>query len=80
VYHFLTPRFDFTNILHAGFTRADLKRAKKTDGLTAFFALLGYSHAKAASKMLVIMTSNRIRVFNLKAVVVEVVVVVIVVV
>jgi len=33
-------RIDFTNILLKDFTFADPKSAKKTDGLTAFFALL----------------------------------------
>jgi len=31
----------------------DHKSAKKTDGLTVFFALLGFVHVKAARKMLV---------------------------
>jgi len=34
------PGVDFTNILCKALTRTDPKSAKKTDGLTAFFALL----------------------------------------
>jgi len=33
--------------------RADSNSAKKTDGLSAFFALLGSAHVKAKCKMLV---------------------------
>jgi hypothetical protein len=31
----------------------DPESARKTDGLTVFFALLGFDHVKAARKMLV---------------------------
>jgi len=44
---------NFTNILLEAFTSTDPKRAKKTDGLTVFFALLGPAHVKAAHKILV---------------------------
>jgi len=46
------PEVDFTHILRAAFTGADPPRsAKKTDGWTVFFALLGYVRIKASSKM-----------------------------
>jgi len=44
---------DFINILLAAFTSAYPKRAKRTAGLTLFFALLRYVRIKVASKMLV---------------------------
>jgi len=42
---------DFTSILHIAFMRADPKSAKKIDGLTVFFALLGSAFVKASFKM-----------------------------
>ncbi len=42
-----------TPVLRAAFMRADSNSAKKTDGLSAFFALFGSVHVKAKCKMLV---------------------------
>jgi len=50
----LTSGVNFTKILRPAFTRVDLKRAKRTDSLTA---LLGSMHVKASRKMLVKLTS-----------------------
>jgi len=50
------PRVNFINILQATFTSADHKRAKKTDNLTVFFALLGSAFVKAVHRTLVILT------------------------
>ena len=47
---------NFTNILRAAFTHADLKSARKLLNLTVFFALLGSGHIKAAHIMLVKLT------------------------
>ncbi len=48
----LKPGINFTNVLRSAFESADTKSAKKTDGLTVFFALLGSVHiVKAASPM-----------------------------
>ena len=52
----LRPRVNFTNVLQAAFTRADLKSAIKLLNLTVFFALLGSARIKAACKMLVKLT------------------------
>jgi len=46
----LTTGIDFINILCAAFTLVDSKSAKNTDGLTAFFELLGSALVKAARK------------------------------
>ena len=48
--------FNFTNVLGAAFTLADPKSAKKLINLTVFFALLGSTSAKAASRTLVKLT------------------------
>ncbi len=42
----MNTRIDFTNILRAGLMHADFKRAKKTDSLTVFFALLRFARIK----------------------------------
>jgi len=42
----LSTGVDFTNILCPAFTQTDLKSAKKTDGLTVFFVLLGSAQKK----------------------------------
>ncbi len=48
---------NFTNIIWAAFfTRAIPKSAKKTDGSTVFFALLGSALVKAAHKTLMKLT------------------------
>jgi len=39
----LAPGVNIINTLHPAFTHADPKSVKKTDSLTAFFALLGYA-------------------------------------
>ncbi len=44
----MTSGVDFFNILCAAFMHADPDRAKKTDNLTVFFALLGFKRVKAA--------------------------------
>jgi len=44
---------NFNNILRAAFTSADPRKRKKTNGLNAFFALLGSACVKALRKMLV---------------------------
>jgi len=41
-----TQGVNFTNILFAAFMRPDPKSAKKNDGLTMFFALLGSADIK----------------------------------
>jgi len=46
----ISPRVDFTSVLHAAYMCADYKSAKKTDSLTAFFALLELASIKAALK------------------------------
>jgi len=43
---------------------ADPKSAKKTDGLTVFFVLLGSALEKAASKMFVKLTPNIVKLFK----------------
>jgi len=48
----------FTNILCSAFKSANLKSAKKTDGLTVFFALFGSESAKAANKILMKLTAD----------------------
>jgi len=48
-----TSGVNFTNILQAALTKADPKRAKKLSSHQSLFALLGFSRAKAACKMLV---------------------------
>ncbi len=48
-----TSGVDFTNILCSAFMHADPKSAKKTNGLTEFFAFLGSARVKADHKMLV---------------------------
>jgi hypothetical protein len=48
-----SPGVNVINILSGPFTNADTKSAKKTDGLTVFFALLGSVHVKVARRMLV---------------------------
>jgi len=50
------PRVNFTNILGTAFTPTDPKSAKKTDGLTVFFVLLGSVLVKAMCEMLVKLT------------------------
>jgi len=52
---FFSPSVNFTYVLLKYFMRTDPKSAKKTDGSTVFFALLGSSQ-KAACKMLMKMT------------------------
>jgi len=47
--------------LWAAFMHADTKSVKKTDGFTVFFVLLGSTHVKAASKMLMKLTPGWIR-------------------
>jgi len=49
----ISIRSDFTNILREAFTQTDPKSAKKTDGLTVFFVLLGSARIKGFRKMLV---------------------------
>ena len=44
------PGVDFTNILHAAFTSADSKSAKKDSQLKQLFAILGSAGVKAARK------------------------------
>jgi len=56
----VSPGVDFTNILRAAFTLSDPKSTKKTDGLTVFFALFGFSRIKAVCKMLVKLTIIKI--------------------
>ena len=60
------PGVNFTNILHAAFTYADLKSTKNTVKLTVFYALLGSACVKAARKMLVKLTpgANAIKKFT----------------
>jgi len=56
---FLTG-INFTNVHFAlDFTRTDPKSAKMTEGLTVIFALLGYAHLKALSKLLVKLISRQ---------------------
>jgi len=55
----LTPGLNFINILRAAFARPDPERAKKTNNLTVYFALLGYACAKAAHRMLMKLTPER---------------------
>jgi len=52
----LTPGVNFINILRKALACKDPKSAKKTDGLTVFFALLGSAHIKAFCKMLMKLT------------------------
>ena len=52
---------NFTNVLRAAFTHANLKSTKKTIRLSSFFALLGSGHVKAAHRMLVKLTPGRRR-------------------
>jgi len=52
----MSPGVNFINVLCTVFTRPDPKSAKKTDGLTVFFALLGSSYAKAAHRTLMKLT------------------------
>ncbi len=47
---------NFINILSAVFMSVDIKCAKKTDGLTVFFAILESSRVKTLRKMLVKLT------------------------
>jgi len=47
------PRINFTNILHAAFTYADLKSTKNKVKLSVLYVLLGSACVKAAHKMLV---------------------------
>jgi len=49
-------RVDFTDILHAAFTSADFKSAKKSYVLTVFFAHLESMCIKAAYKTLMKLT------------------------
>jgi len=57
--HLFNPsEINFTNVLRNAFTRADPKSAKKADGLTVFFALLGSVHVQAVRKMLMKLTSD----------------------
>ena len=55
----LTPRIDFTNILHAAFTRSDSKSAKNTVKPSVIFGLLEPLHIKSTRKMLVKLTPGR---------------------
>ena len=55
------PGVNFTKVLKAAFTPADPESAKKTVKLSSFFALLGSSSVKAASKMLVKLTPGVLR-------------------
>jgi len=48
--NYMQPRVNFTNVLCAAFTCGDPKIAKKTDGLTVFFALLGSVCVKGLRK------------------------------
>ena len=48
-----TTRGRFHQVLHQAFRHTNLKRAKKTDSLTIFFALLWSTPIKIACKMLV---------------------------
>jgi hypothetical protein len=41
--------------------RADSKSAKKTDGLTALFLLLGFAHVKALRKILVKLVPGQLK-------------------
>jgi len=54
--NWIVPGVNFINILRATFVRADPKSAKKTDNLTAFFAVLGYVSVKAALRTLMKLT------------------------
>jgi len=47
----LALRVNFINVLQADFTLTDPIRAKKTDNLTVFFALLGSASVKAARRI-----------------------------
>jgi len=47
----LIPEVNFTNILRAAITSVDLISAKKADGLSVFYPLLGSAAVKAAHKM-----------------------------
>jgi len=49
-----TPAVNFTYIL--AFVCTDPESTKKTDNLTAFLVLLGYSHVEAARKMFMKLT------------------------
>ncbi len=50
--------YNFTNIIHIAFMRADHKSAENTVKLSVFFALLGSAQVKAAHKMLVKLTTG----------------------
>ena len=53
-----TPGVNFTNVLRAAFTRADLKSAIKLLNLTVFFAILGSTCVKAPCRTLVKLTPS----------------------
>ncbi len=52
----MPPGVNFINILQSAFMCSDPESAKKTDGLTVFFVLLGSLCIKVARKMLVKLT------------------------
>ena len=58
-----TPWVNFIDILRAALAQRDPKSAKKTDNLTVFLALLGYTRIKAAGRRLMKLTPD---VFGLK--------------
>jgi len=53
---------NFINVLQAAFTPADPKSAKKTVKVTAFFALSGSARLKTASRMLMKLTHELLKV------------------
>ena len=50
------PGVNFTNVLRAAFTHAEITKAQKQLNLAVFLALLGSVRVKAACKMLVKLT------------------------
>jgi hypothetical protein len=57
----LTPRVNFTNILHKAFALKDPKSTKRHWLLYCLFALLGSSRVKAAHRMLVKLTPTLLK-------------------
>jgi len=53
-----TPGLNFINVFRTAFTLADPESAKKTDGFTVFFVLLGSASVKAVHRTLMKLTLN----------------------
>jgi len=59
---------NFINVLQAAFVCADPKRAKKTDNLTVFFALLGSESIKAARRTLIKLTHGQDKIASISSI------------